>query len=205
VALTALAGDLACKFELVVDLAKGDGEPGAVAPARFRVFVDRASPGKPDGDRTIPVLDLLIDGEASAMIEEEVADLGIGERGICARGFARGSSVNLSSSWVVTSALGGEVDDCTGERGAEMDEGGVGIPRNCCSFSRRIDISLFASDDQLTKPGGYFATHLEVHPSTSESQFRAPRAILSLVPIMSSLQLLGYICFPDQAGKKMLP
>jgi len=81
-----------------VDRAKGEGEPGAAAPARFRVLVDRAREGKPDGDRTIPVVDLLMDGEARAGIEEEVADLGIGERGICGRGFATSSSANLSSS-----------------------------------------------------------------------------------------------------------
>jgi hypothetical protein len=37
------------------------------------------------------------------------------------------------------------VDACTGDRGADIDEGGVGTPRNCCSFSRRMEISLFAS------------------------------------------------------------
>ena len=73
-------------MELVVERAKGEGEPGAAAPARFRVLVDRARDGKPDGDRTIPVLDLLIDGEARAGIEEEVADLGIGDLGIGDRG-----------------------------------------------------------------------------------------------------------------------
>ena len=81
-----------------MERAKGEGEPGAAAPARFRVFVDLARDGKPDGDRTIPVLDLLMDGEARAGIEEEVADLGIGERGMCGRGFNIGSSANLSSS-----------------------------------------------------------------------------------------------------------
>lgn len=81
-----------------MDRAKGEGEPGAAAPARFRVLVDRAREGKPDGDRTIPVVDLLMDGEARAGIEEEVADLGIGERGMCGRGFDTGSSANLSSS-----------------------------------------------------------------------------------------------------------
>jgi hypothetical protein len=81
VVLTALAGDLARKLELVVDRANGEGEPGAAAPARLRVLVDRASDGKPDGDRTIPVVDRLIDGEARAGIEEAVADLGIGDRG----------------------------------------------------------------------------------------------------------------------------
>jgi hypothetical protein len=81
-----------------VDRAKGEGEPGAAAPARFRVLVDLARDGKPDGDLTIPVLDLLMDGEARAGIDEEVADLGIGDRGICGRGLETGSSVNRSSS-----------------------------------------------------------------------------------------------------------
>lgn len=98
--LTALAGagDLVRRFELVVDRAKGEGEPGAAAPARFRVFVDLARDGRPDGDRTIPVVDRLIDGEARAGIDEEVADLGIGDLGIWGRGLDEGSSVNLSSS-----------------------------------------------------------------------------------------------------------
>jgi hypothetical protein len=128
-----------------VERANGEGEPGAAAPARFRVLVDLARDGKPDGDRTIPVLDLLMDGEARAGIEEEVADLGIGDRGMCGRGLEMGSSVNRSSSWGSDSALGGDVDACTGDRGADIDEGGVGTPRNCCSFSRRMEISLFAS------------------------------------------------------------
>lgn len=133
-----------------MDRAKGDGEPGAAAPARFRVLVERARDGNPDGDRTIPVVERLIDGEARVGMEEAVADLGIGDLGIWGKGFETGSSVNLSSSCGSDSALGGDVDVWTGDRGAEIDEGGVGTPRNCCSFSRSIEISLFASACQLT-------------------------------------------------------
>jgi len=42
------------------------------------------------------------------------------------------------------------MDACTGDRGADIDEGGVGTPRNCCSFSRSMEISLFASSCQLS-------------------------------------------------------
>jgi hypothetical protein len=82
--LTTLTGDAAGSFDVVVVLLKGEGEAGPAAPARFRVLVDRAREGRPDGDRTIPVLDLLIVGEAKAGIEDDVADLGIGDLG---RGF----------------------------------------------------------------------------------------------------------------------
>jgi hypothetical protein len=139
-------GDGAGILDMVLDRGKGDGEPGAAAPARFLVLVDRASEGKPDGDRTMPVVVLFITGEAIAEIDEEVADLGIGDRG---RGLDTGSAMNLSSSREALSDFGGDVDVCTGERGADMEEGGVGTPRNCCSRSRRIEISLFASTGQL--------------------------------------------------------
>jgi len=145
--LTARAGDGAGNFDIVLDRGKGDGEPGAAAPARLRVLVDRASEGKPDGDLTMPVVDFLMTGEAIAEMEDEVADFGMGERG---RGLDTGSAMNLSSSREARSDLGGDADICRGERGADIEEGGVGTPRNCCSLSRRIEISLFASTGQLT-------------------------------------------------------
>jgi hypothetical protein len=60
-----------------------------------------------------------------------------------------GSAVNLSSSCGCVSELGGDAVVCIGDLGADIDDGGVGTPRNCCSRSRRMEISLFASEGQL--------------------------------------------------------
>jgi hypothetical protein len=68
------------------------------------------------------------------------------------------------------------VDACTGDRGADIDEGGVGTPRNCCSFSRRMEISLFASVRQLSHCGIEDWADLGVHPSVAESQSPIPHA-----------------------------
>jgi len=130
---------------------KGDGEEGPAADARFRVLVDRARPGSPEGDLVRPLLVRLMKGEASPDIDDEVADLGMGERGN-RTGAGTGWRGNWSSAFSTEGtefSRGGEMAACTGERGADMDDGGVGTPRNCCS--RRIEISLFASEIELRR------------------------------------------------------
>lgn len=78
VALTTLAGEALPDLAgaLLVVLAKGEGEDGPAADARFRVLVERAKDGRPEGDFVSPGCVRRIDGEARLDIDAVVLDFG---------------------------------------------------------------------------------------------------------------------------------
>lgn len=159
-ALTTRAGEGAGNRVEVDFLRAGEGDgggipdpvPAAAAAARFRVLLDRESnPGIPDGECGKYVLGRLLMGEAKVGIEDMVDDLGRGGGGGKLRSNAE-SGMSSRSSSLLSSSLSRETSicersstgSCIGERGMEMDEGGVGTARD--SRSRSIAISLFASE-----------------------------------------------------------
>jgi hypothetical protein len=120
---------------------RGEGDDGKAEAARLRVVLERDKDGNPDGEWGRRVLNRLFGaGELSDGIYDMVEDFGIDK---CSFGCSVRSEGGCSSSEAISTLGRSDMGSCAGDKGTEIEEGGVGRARD--RFSRRMAISLLAS------------------------------------------------------------